>query len=193
MIHIIGPSGSGKSTLGRKLARHSKFLVIELDDIDDDNALILLRSRKYSYLFEKDDMSEFFSIKDKMNQEDVDNIIKNNSDKTLIFIGLNINIKTKHVYCVKTDGETLYRNYSVRTLKELVEHNKAITKLFRNKKYTTNRIQMLMIYKYNIRGPMYGPNVFFKEVEYWKQQARKHRYKLRTTEEIYDDILSKFK
>ena len=48
ILHIVGPSGSGKTTLGNKIRKSLKnVIVIDTDDIDDPNALKLLK--KYSF------------------------------------------------------------------------------------------------------------------------------------------------
>jgi len=45
IIVISGLAGSGKSTLGEKLNKFENINVVELDDIDDENALELLKQK----------------------------------------------------------------------------------------------------------------------------------------------------
>ena len=45
IIVISGLAGSGKSTLGEKLNKLQNVNVVELDDIDDENALELLKKQ----------------------------------------------------------------------------------------------------------------------------------------------------
>ena len=45
VIVISGLAGSGKSTLGEKLNKLQNVNVVELDDIDDENALELLEKQ----------------------------------------------------------------------------------------------------------------------------------------------------
>ena len=82
VIIISGLSGSGKSTLGKKLNKLHNVNVIELDDIDDENALELLKKQWMG-------VNEFNKMKDKMNSLSIMNIIDNIKDNDIyIFVGL---------------------------------------------------------------------------------------------------------
>lgn len=82
VIIISGLSGSGKSTLGKKLNKLHNVNVIELDDIDDENALELLKKQWMG-------VNKFNKMKDKMNSLSIMNIIDNIKDNDIyIFVGL---------------------------------------------------------------------------------------------------------
>jgi adenylate kinase family enzyme len=82
VIIISGLSGSGKSTLGKKLNKLHNVNVIELDDIDDENALELLKKQWMG-------VNKFNKMKDKMNSSSIMNIIDNIKDNDIyIFVGL---------------------------------------------------------------------------------------------------------
>ena len=59
-IVISGLAGSGKTTLGEKLNKLQNVNVVELDDIDDKNALELLKKQWTG-------IDRFHKIKHKMN------------------------------------------------------------------------------------------------------------------------------
>lgn len=70
VIVISGLAGSGKSTLGEKSNKLKNVSVVELDDIDHENALKLLKKQWSS-------IDRFHKIKDKMNNISIMNIINN--------------------------------------------------------------------------------------------------------------------
>ena len=84
IIHIGGPSGSGKTTLGNKLKQHygDKIIVKDLDD---------LLWKEFIPWQEKTDISatDFFANFEQNYQEYIDNFIKQNKEKTIIFVGIN--------------------------------------------------------------------------------------------------------
>ena len=82
VIVISGLSGSGKSTLGEKLNKLQNVNIVELDDIDDKNALELLKKQWTG-------IDKFNKMKDKMNSLSIMNIIDNIKDNDIyIFVGL---------------------------------------------------------------------------------------------------------
>ena len=82
VIVISGLAGSGKTTLGEKLNKLQNVNVIELDDIDDENALKLLKNKWMG-------VDKFNKMKDKMNSISIMNIINNIKDNDIyIFVGL---------------------------------------------------------------------------------------------------------
>ena len=58
IIVISGVAGSGKTTLGEKLNKLQNVNVVELDEIDDENALELLKKQWAS-------VDKFHKMKDK--------------------------------------------------------------------------------------------------------------------------------
>lgn len=89
ILHIMGPSGSGKTTLGNKIRKNLKnVIVIDTDDIDDPNALKLLK--KYSFnsndkkIFNQED-KQFMKERKLKNKQSLKRILKNKSNKHIVF------------------------------------------------------------------------------------------------------------
>ena len=84
IIHIAGPSGSGKTTLGKRLKEHYKDKVI-VKDLDD------LLWKEFIPWQEKTDITaaDFFANFELNYQEYIDNFIKKNKGKPIIFVGIN--------------------------------------------------------------------------------------------------------
>ena len=157
IIVISGVAGSGKTTLGKKLNKLQNVNVVELDEIDDENALELLKNQWVS-------VDKFHKMKDKMNNISIMNIINNIKENDIyIFIGLldEINKYATHKYFIKPDIVTIYKQVNLRTLNDIVNGENSdivngensMKKLF-NKCETLADIEKtneILLYKYKIR------------------------------------------
>ena len=187
VIIISGLSGSGKSTLGKKLNKLHNVNVIELDDIDDENALELLKKQWMG-------VNKFNKMKDKMNSLSIMNIIDNIKDNDIyIFVGLldEINKFATHKYFIKPDIVTIYKQVNLRTLNDIVNSENVMKKLF-NKCNTLADIEKtneIILYKYKIRR-LFPDNK--DGIEYMIKRriddAKKNDFKILPIDKIYDVV-----
>jgi uridine kinase len=201
IIHIIGVSGSGKTTLGNKLrAKIKNSVVIDTDDIDDKNAIDIIEDTKYNSYFCEKKLNKFFDLKEKMNYNDVKKIIKQCEDnnKILIFIGLSFYGKADptnyadYKYFIDIDPEDNFRYVTSRNIDDICKECKNL-KLLMKKEKNPYKLQMLILHKYKIRGGFRHMNQIVNNIDFFKKNARKEKYKIMSSNDIYDDIIKKIK
>jgi len=195
IIVISGLAGSGKSTLGEKLNKLKNVNVVELDDIDDENALKLLKKQWLG-------IDRFHKMKDKMNNIAIMNIINNIEEHDIyIFVGLldEINKFATHKYFIKPDIVTIYRQVNLRTLNDIVNDENTMKKLF-NKCETLADIEKtneILLYKYKIRRLFPDSKLGIKDmIKRRTGDARRDGFKIVAVDKIYDDVknhINKFK
>jgi len=195
VIVISGLAGSGKTTLGKKLNKLQNVNVVELDDIDDENALKLLEKQWMG-------IDKFHKMKDKMNSVSIINIVDNIKENDIyIFVGLleQINKFATHKYFIKPDIVKIYKQVNLRTINDIVNNENAIKKLF-NKCETLadiDKTNEIILYKYKIRrlfpDSKYGIKYM---IERRTVDAKKNDFKILPVDKIYDVVknhINKFK
>jgi hypothetical protein len=195
VIVISGLSGSGKSTLGEKLNKLQNVNVIELDDIDDENALELLEKQWMG-------VDKFNKMKDKMNSVSIMNIMDNIKENDIyIFVGLldEINKFATHKYFIKPDIVKIYKQVNLRTLNDIVNNENAMKKLF-NKCETLadiDKTNEIILYKYKIRRLFPDSKYGIKHmIDRKTTDANKNDFKILHVDKIYDVVknhINKFK
>ncbi len=188
IIVISGLAGSGKSTLGQKIKKLYKNVnVIELDDIDDNNALKLLEKKWNG-------VDKFNKIKDKMNVISINNIITNIKNNDIyVFVGLldEINEFATHKYFIKPDITTIYKQVNLRTLNDIVDNNVAMKKLFKNCTSISDieKANEIMLYKFKIRRLF--PDTIFGIKDMIKRRtiyARTNNFKTLQSDKLFEVV-----
>lgn len=193
IIHITGETGSGKTTLGKRLAKISRFEVIDLDDIMDDNGIDILDDPKYNSFFTRKNMDKFFKLINKRAQEDLDDII-DDTNKILILVGHSFKFKFKadYKFCIEIDLETLYIQRMGRFLNDICSHERGIRKMLNNNKLTIDKIYATNMIKFKIRSAgcinTCPPKIEEKYKKY-KAERKKEGYKVMSADKIYETIL----
>jgi cytidylate kinase len=195
VIVISGLAGSGKSTLGEKLNKLQNVNVVELDDIDDENALELLEKQWAG-------VDKFNKMKDKMNSVSIMNIMDNIKENDIyIFVGLldEINKFATHKYFIKPDIVKIYKQVNLRTLNDIVNSENAMKKLF-NKCETLadiDKTNEIILYKYKIRRLFPDGKYGIKHmIDRRTTNANKNDFKILHVDKIYDVVknhINKFK
>jgi len=195
VIVISGLAGSGKSTLGEKLNKLQNVNVVELDDIDDENALELLEKQWMG-------VDKFNKMKDKMNSVSIMNIMDNIKENDIyIFVGLldEINKFATHKYFIKPDIVKIYKQVNLRTLNDIVNSENAMKKLF-NKCETLadiDKTNEIILYKYKIRRLFPDSKYGIKHmIDRRTNDAKKNDFKILPVDKIYDVVknhINKFK
>jgi len=193
VIHITGAAGCGKSTLGQRLKNCDKFTVIELDDIDDSVALKLMSEDKYLKLIcseDKQDNNKFLEEKSKLVVSEINKLV--HKSKIPIIVGRCVDLKTvpiTHKYYINTEPKKLFKQCNLRTLNDIVNNYDEIKSLIENK--SPEEVHHIMLYKYKIRVG------FLRTIQSVKNSLdndskKLSDYKSMASDEIYDEIISKF-
>lgn len=193
IIHVDGPLGSNKAALKERLQKYSsKFVVIDLDAIDDDFGLMILNDKKYDKLYNtKANENKFFKLKDKLNNKMIGDILKKNKKQTVIFIGATMELgNPDYKFTIKMDAATIHKQLNLKTLNDVNKSYKEISELLNNDKISTFKKDMYIMFKYKIRAPF-----LFDEFQINGMLARRNLYFSRknyeelTSDEIYDKII----
>lgn len=99
IVHIAGASGSGKTFLGKKLvdALGNKVIIKDLDDLREEHFL----------MNENTDISfnDFIKNYEPSYQKYIDNFIKEHNSVPIIFVGINTYIMGENFYFKNTEGK----------------------------------------------------------------------------------------
>jgi adenylate kinase family enzyme len=189
IIHIAGLSGSGKTTLGKRLSKNKNIKVIDTDDIDDPNAIKLLK--KYKMITNK-----YHLELAKLNKKDLDKVLRKYRNKIIIFVGFfhggfnSLWSKVKHGYLIKVDAQTLWTRYNLRTIKCLHDNYKNIVKLFQSKTHFS-KIHKILSVQYGIRNGFdcAGVTDMERHINRFKKDKRFKKYKYLNSDDIYKSII----
>ena len=191
IIHINGSPGSGKTTIINKLKTKKNIVAIDLDDIDDKNAMKLLNDKKNDHMFINLKATiKFWKAKAKLNKESLKKIMKENSDKVLVFAGLSIDIpNVDYGFVMKIDAGKNYKQLSSRTLTDICKNSKQLKKLVTSE-IVQNKQFLIMLFKYKIRVyfPMWIIDIE-KKISSKIQYAKNNNYKYIPSKEIYKQII----
>lgn len=174
-------------------------VIIDTDDIDDKNAVDIIEDKKYDSYF-CEDLTKFFDLKAKMNYADVKKIIKycKDNNKILIFVGLSFYGKAdptnyaEYKYFIDITPEDNFRYVTSRNIDDICKECKNL-KLLMKKHKNPYKIQMLILHKYKIRGGFRHMNQIISNINFFKKKAKKEKYKLLSSDDIYNDIIDKIK
>jgi adenylate kinase family enzyme len=210
IIHISGSSGSGKTTLGNKLKNFfgSKVIVKDLDD---------LREEHFKH-YEGTDMSfdDFINTYHDSYQKWIDEFIKKNKSKTIIFVGINTYVNNEmfwfkekqgkypavtfdthadYKYFIKISDEKLIRQLIKREMPEYLEWFKNstvneiddfVTRLVEDESEAKKELCNKLV-----RTKLFDVNAIRSDIKNWDRFYREEGYKFMEADNIYDDVLEK--
>jgi energy-coupling factor transporter ATP-binding protein EcfA2 len=178
IIHISGASGSGKTTLGDKLnvfiKNNDKFKTIIIKDLDD--LFNLFMKYKNYKLFQKFNTSEY--------QEYIDTFIKN-TNKHIIFVGLNIDLthKTDYYYTIPADFKyyidenikIIYERKCIRLIDIIVKDKDKIKRNLKNSIINNNQKQVSSYFNELVNFECNYDDIIEKTNE-WNEYYKKQNY-----------------
>ncbi len=141
---ITGTPGSGKTTLGKKIAHLPNVKVVELDDIQDE---IMLQNIDIT----SEDIKQEILLQDSI-QKIID---KSTPNEILVFVGLMNDYlihRVDYKFMINLDLDTIYERVNIRHLQIINDHYYDIQKLIKDKKYTPEQKDKLLLYKYKLRS-----------------------------------------
>jgi adenylate kinase family enzyme len=174
IIHICGVSGSGKTTLGTKLKEQfgGKIVVQDTDNLRDEFV------KKFGH-FDRDKYQTY-----------IDNFVRTNSSKPIIFVGLNTmpwlhknhyyDMHSTHNYFIELDDETIIKQKCKRLLNYVAEND--MDYLVKNNKKFIKNVAKAVADDCNLQ----------KAIKYNKilnKQYLKQGYKFMSRDDIYDTVV----
>jgi len=182
IIHISGPSGAGKTTLGKKLKKEFNDKIV-VEDIDD------LRQK---FIRSRYEPKEKFKIIDKDGyQLFIDNFIKKNNNKPIVFVGLNhmpwwhkhhyYNTHSMYNFFINLDDKVILKQKCLRSFKDIVNDKHAMNDLINDNE------QFLKIFTREIKR-----NCSLKEIkkmnDVWRRDYKSQGYTFLSREEIFNKV-----
>ena len=182
IIHIDGVQGSGKSYICNNI-KNKKCICIDTDDIYNSSIDIIEKSQNT-----KNKLPRTFNSLKKVIKQSINDIIKNNSNKIIIFVGMTAEISNPdYTYFIKiNDLVMVYKRLVLRELNKIISNEKAIKEHIKNEN-NPNEIDIMRFAKMSLVFP-----VTFKQFkdDYKERlsQAKKNKYKPLLQDEIIEII-----
>lgn len=183
IIHISGPSGAGKTTLGNKLKYKydNKIIVKDIDDLRHD----FIKIEYPKFKIDKWNAEKYQSF--------IDNFIKKNSKKPIVFVGLNhmpwwnkrlyYDMHPEHKFYIKLDTKTVFKQKCGRFIEDVFIKNKEqmLNDIVNDEKTTVKHIS-------NSYKNECSYEKTKKMNEIWNNDYKLQGYKFLTRDQIFDNI-----
>ena len=199
IIHISGMTGSGKTTLGHKIKEYDDdIVVIDTDDIDDFNVNNMLENKKYNKYLTMKNINNFYKLKNKLNEKQMIKIVNDckKKNKILVIVGHTFNDGiadpekyADYKYFINAKYQDNYNQYLQRTYNNIAINRRSIKSMLK-KETNVYKIDLLLIFKYKIRPSPPYPG-FYHNAKAMKKYAQKDKYKVMSSENIYNNIIKK--
>lgn len=186
IIHISGSSGSGKTTLGNKLKKHLKNIVVY--DVDDLHLNPKTRPKYWNKLSKTITISKAKNIWKKLIHKTIQDIIQQNKNKNIIFVGLiqqSLGDKYKsNNYEIKNADYKFFIDVSVDILLQRYYTRLCYFEKIGTKKQNEIYWKNVGLNKQYILGSNDIITINNKNIIY----AKKNNYKILSSEKIYNKI-----
>ena len=186
IIHISGPSGSGKTTLGNKFKEHfgNKIIVKDTDELRHE----FIKGHYGNNRIEKFDKHAY--------QKHIDDYIKNQPKKPLVFVGLNhipwwnknhyYNMHAAYNYYIDLDDKTILIQSCKRLLSHLANSESDMEYLVENNEKHIKNVSNAIAYECSLKK-------ISKQNKIYNKYYKKHGYKIMTREDIYKSVIKLLK
>jgi len=209
IIHIAGASGSGKTTLGNQIeqAANSSHIDVIVKDLDN------LREEHFIYN-EKSSISinEFVSTYQTSYQKWIDDFIKENQSKTIVFVGINtyingeiywfknerfnypqttFNTHAKYKFYIDIPNEQIIKQLFLREFPNYLEWraNASDWKSIIDDLISNNKLIKEKICNIISDTKLFDFDTINKEIDNWNIFYRDAGYQFMTTQEIFKKVM----
>jgi adenylate kinase family enzyme len=183
IIHISGPSGAGKTTLGDKLIMKygDKIVVKDIDNLRLD----FIKKEYPGFKIDKWNAKKY--------QEYIDNFIKKNNKKPLVFVGLNhmpwwnknlyYNMRPDYKFYIKLNAQTVFKQKCGRFIEDVFIKSKErmLNDIIKNEDKTMKHISTRYKNECSYEKTQ-------KMNEIWNRDYKLQGYKFFTREQIFDHV-----
>ncbi len=141
------------------------------------------------------DIKQFSKELYNMNKKTINDIIIKNKNMNIIFTGLAFEgmeaaiTNANYKFMIKTDIDTLFTQYNLRTLEYISKYKKELTSLLKSNQDIRKKLKIIL-YKYKIRRGLFCHNVndMMSFINDAKIMAKKENYKYLTKDKIIKEI-----
>ena len=174
IIHVCGNSGVGKTTLGNKLKDkfRNKIVVEDTDNLREEFI-------KHNKIFDKEEYQKY-----------IDNFVKANSSKPIVFVGLNTmpwlhknhyyDMHSDYNYFIELDDETIIKQKCRRLLNHVAEYDMDF--LVKNNKKFIKNVAKAIADDCNLQKVIKQNKIFNK---YYLKQG----YKFMSRNNVYNNVV----